>query len=195
MVGGIGAALLIGIASSRLYDGGEWSVVIYAVCLVTMLTCSAAYNLAPPSPRRQVLRRLDHAAIFLMIAGTYTPFTASALPATWAIATMATVWTAALVGAFAELRFPHRLKRIDIALYIGLGWIILLAWQPLTALIGPAPATLIIIGGILYTIGAGFHAWRTLPFQNAIWHALVLVAAGCHYAAVLTGVVLAERTH
>lgn len=192
VAGGLGAALLTGMALKRLGDGGSWPVIIYAACLVTMLACSAAYSLAPLSPRRQLLRRLDHAAIFVMIAGTYTPFTARALPAGWAVAMTGSVWAIALAGAFIKLRFPHRLERVDVALYLGLGWVILAAWRPLTASIDAASAALVISGGILYTIGAGFHAWRALPFQNAIWHAFVLLAAGCHYAAVLEGVVLAE---
>lgn len=128
-----------------------------------------------------------------MIAGTYTPFTARALPQSWAVAMTLSVWAMGLAGAFIKLCFPQRLERVDVLLYLGLGWIILVAWGPLTASIDAAPVALIISGGILYTIGAGFHAWRALRFQNAIWHAFVLVAAGCHYAAVLQGVVLAEH--
>jgi hemolysin III len=193
--GGVGSIVMIGIALHRLDPGGWWPILVYSACLLAMLTCSAVYNLAPVSPRRQLLRRLDHAAIFLMIAGTYTPFTARALPENWAVAVTGSVWAMALAGAFLKLRFPHLLERVGIVLYLCLGWMIVVAWTPLTASLDAASAGLIVSGGVLYTIGAGFHAWRSLRFQNAIWHAFVLIAAGCHYAAVLKGVVLAAPRH
>lgn len=159
-----------------------------------MLGCSAAYNLSLSSSRRTILRRLDHAAIFLMIAGTYTPFTTRMLPQSWAVLMTSIVWTVAVVGVIAKLIYPHRIERVDLALYLGLGWIIVIAWKPLLAGIDSKTAELIVGGGIVYTIGAGFHAWRALQFQNAIWHGLVLIAAGCHYTAVMRGVLSAANT-
>ena len=84
-----------------------------------------------------------------------------------------------------ELRYSRQLKRVDLALYLALGWIILVAWEPLLASIDTVTVVLIVVGGVLYTVGCGFHAWRALRFHNAIWHGFVLVAASCHYAAVL----------
>ena len=84
-----------------------------------------------------------------------------------------------------ELRYSRWLERVDLALYLALGWVILVAWKPLLASIDTITAVLIVVGGVLYTLGSGFHAWRALRFQNAIWHGFVLVAASCHYAAVL----------
>ena len=84
-----------------------------------------------------------------------------------------------------ELRYSRWLERVDLVLYLALGWVILVAWEPLLASIDRVTAMLIVVGGVLYTVGSGFHAWRTLRFQNAIWHGFVLVAASCHYAAVL----------
>ena len=95
------------------------------------------------------------------------------------------IWASALVGALLKLGYPHRLGRVDLALYLALGGVIVVAWKPLLAVIDLETAFLILSGGILYTIGSIFHAWHDLRFQNAIWHAFVLVAAGCHYAAVL----------
>ena len=95
------------------------------------------------------------------------------------------IWTSALLGALFTLGCPRWLDRVDLALYLALGWVVVVAWKPLLAAIDSATAFLIFSGGILYTIGVIFHAWRGLRFQNAIWHAFVLVAAGCHYAAVL----------
>jgi len=152
---------------------------------MAMLCCSAAYNFSVSRSRREILRRVDHAAIFLLIAGTYTPFTARILPGKWSFWMTGLIWASALAGALLKLGCPHRLERVDLALYLALGWVIVVAWKPLLAVIDLETAFLILSGGILYTIGSIFHAWHDLRFQNAIWHAFVLVAAGCHYAAVL----------
>src|SRR3954452_22704470 len=184
--GALGSAALVWVALDQQNQDSEWwPIIVYSTCLMTMLCCSAAYNLSGSRPRREILRRVDHAAIFLLIAGTYTPFTARMLPEKWSFWMTGVVWASALMGALLKLGCPHRLERVDLALYLALGWVIVVAWKPLLAVIDSATAFLILSGGILYTIGAIFHAWRGLRFQNALWHTFVLVAAGCHYAAVL----------
>jgi len=165
---------------------------VYSICLVAMLGCSAAYNLAFNTSRREFLRRLDHAAIFLMIAGTYTPFTTCRLPGAWAIGMTTAVWTGAASGAVLKLICPHRVEQVSTVAYLALGWIILVGIKPLLSSVDVQTAVLIGVGGLLYCIGTVFHLWQKLPFQNAIWHGFVLVAASCHYAAILHGVVLAR---
>jgi hemolysin III len=165
---------------------------VYSVCLVTMLGCSAAYNLASNPSGREFLRQLDHAAIFLMIAGTYTPFTICRLHGFWAIGMTAAVWTGAVTGAVIKLICPRRIERVSTVAYLALGWIILVGMRPLLSSADVETAVLIGVGGVLYSIGTGFHLWRGLPFHNAIWHSFVPVAASCHYAAILHGVVLAR---
>jgi hemolysin III len=107
------------------------------------------------------------------------------LPEKWSFWMTSLIWASALMGALFKLGCPDRLERGDLALYLALGWVIVIAWKPLLAAIDLVTAFLIVSGGILYTIGAVFHAWRELRFQNALWHTFVLIAAGCHYAAVL----------
>ncbi|HXQ39799.1 MAG TPA: hemolysin III family protein [Candidatus Udaeobacter sp.] len=183
--GAVGAVALLVVFVSDHGSRGLIAVLLYAVGLMAMLCCSAAYNLSSPSPRQEWLRRLDHAAIFLMIAGTYTPFTVLRLAGGWSILLTAVVWSVALAGAAAKLAFPRRLEGASVVVYLALGWIGIIAARPIAAALDPAALVLLAAGGLLYTVGTAFHLWRSLPFQNAIWHACVLSAAGCHYAAVL----------
>ncbi len=166
------------------------SVLAYAAGLLAMLCCSTAYHFASASPRRELLRRLDHAAIFLMIAGTYTPFTVNRLPLAWSIAMTATIWSIALAGVAMKLARGRRFERFSVGIYLALGWIGLVAGKQLYAALDKETLVLLGTGGLLYSVGTAFHLWERLRFQSAIWHVFVLSAAACHYAAVLHGVVL-----
>lgn len=190
VAGALGSAALLGIAAAVADRRIFAATLVYCVCLLAMLFCSAAYNLADGS-RRGFLRRLDHAAIFLMIAGTYTPFTTCRLHGVWAIGMTVAVWAGAGSGAIVKLVCPHRAEGVSLVAYLALGWMILVGMRPMLSAVDVPTLVLIAVGGVLYSIGAGFHLWRALPFHDAIWHSLVLSAAGCHYAAILHGVVLA----
>ncbi len=156
------------------------------------LLIRATKRLASNASRREFLRKLDHAAIFLMIAGTYTPFTTCRLNGVWAIGMTAAVWMGAVTGAVMKLICPRSVERVSIVAYLALGWIILVGMRPMLSSVDVRTAVLIGVGGVIYSIGTGFHLWRALPFHNEIWHSFVLVAASCHYAAILHGVVLAR---
>jgi hemolysin III len=188
--GAVGAVALLVVFVSGHGTRGLIPVLIYVVFLMVMLCCSAAYNLSQPSPRQEWLRRLDHAGIFLMIAGTYTPFTVLRLAGGWSILLTAVVWSVALLGAAAKLLFPRRLEGASVVIYLALGWIGVIAARPIAAALDLPSLVLLAAGGLLYTLGTAFHLWRSLPFQNAIWHGCVLSAAGCHYAAVMLSVAL-----
>jgi hemolysin III len=191
VAGGVGAFWLVAAASRRPDPGCLISVVIYAVGLMTMLICSATYNWAPLQGSRDWLRRFDHAAIFVMIAGTYTPFTVNRLQGTEAVLATGIIWGLALLGIAIKLRFSYGLERLTVALYLALGWIGVIAFGPLHASLDATTLILIGAGGVLYSVGTIFHLWHRLPFQNAVWHGFVLLAAGCHYVAILHGVILA----
>jgi hemolysin III len=173
--------------------GGETGEVlpigVYAVGLLAMLTCSAGYNILRRSPRRDWLRRLDHAAIFVMIAGTYTPFTTLAFPEPWSSGLTIAIWTAALAGVTVKLCWPRRLERLSIALYLVVGWIGLVALDPFVHSLAVPTLLLLLAGGVVYSAGIVFHVARQRRYQNAAWHACVLVAACIHYGAVLSLVV------
>ena len=180
---------LLGLAIWQGGFGMASAVAIYAICVITMIVCSMAYNLAENSKRKTLLRRFDHAAIFLMIAGTYTPFTTLRFEGAWAIGMTALIWSVAIIGVLGKLLLPQVSKKIWLALYIAMGWLVLAAFGPLVQGVSLAALILLAIGGLIYTIGVPFYVLERLPFRRAIWHGFVFVAAGVHYAAVLTGVV------
>jgi hemolysin III len=135
---------------------------------------------------RPLLRRIDHAAIFLKIAGTFTPL-AVLLGGAFAWAILGVVWAVALLGAVAKVFFWHEPGRLGLLLYLALGWLgVLLLW-PLAARLPPPALLLTATGGGLYTLGVVFFAWESLKFSNAIWHGFVLLASGCFYAAIAMG--------
>ncbi len=185
----VGTALGLAIWQGGI--GMASAVAVYAICVMTMIGCSMAYNLTEEPKRKSLLRRFDHAAIFLMIAGTYTPFTAIRFDGAWAISMTTIVWALALVGAAGKLFLPGIGKRIWIAFYVLMGWLVVAAMGPLVQGVPIAGVILLAIGGLLYMAGVPFYVWEKLPFRRAIWHGFVIVAAGVHYAAVLTGVVFA----
>ena len=158
---------------------------LYAAGLVAMLGCSALYNLAATGPRKALLRRLDHAAIFGMIAGTYTPVALLAVGGASGCALLAVVWTGAAGGVALKLLAPRRFERVATAAYLLLGWAGLAALDPLLAALPPRDLALLAGGGLLYSLGVAVHLSTRLPYHNPLWHALVLAAAACHYAVVL----------
>ncbi len=166
------------------------TVMIYAACLMAMLICSALYNMLAKDHKSGILRRLDHAAIFLMIAGTYTPLAAVIIGGWTGGILLATVWTGAVAGAILKLVHLSRAEKLSVPIYLGLGWVVVFAANPLIERASVFGLCMILAGGLLYTVGTIFYAWKRLPFQNAIWHAFVLAAAVCHFSAVMHDVAL-----
>ena len=182
---GLGVAGAIALVLVAAIEGGALvPIVIYVAGLLATLGCSAAYNVFHASGRREWLRRFDHAAIFAMIAGSYTPFT-TRLGSGWASSLTAVIWTVATLGIVLKLWQPRRIEAISVVLYLALGWIGLTAVEPFLAALDASTLVLLALGGIIYTAGVIFHLWHRLPYQNAIWHGFVLVAASVQYAAVL----------
>jgi hemolysin III len=155
-----------------------------------MLGCSAAYHAVRPSARRELLRRFDHAAIFLLIAGTYMPFAAAHLGTRRGAIVTGLVWTSALIGMIGKLVKPRRFERAAIAGYLLLGWFAYFGLEPALGGLGLSATLLLLAGGLFYSIGVASHLAHRLPFQLAIWHGMVLAGAGCHYVAILQGIVL-----
>ncbi|MCB8823299.1 PAQR family membrane homeostasis protein TrhA [Microvirga rosea] len=193
VVGGLVAVIvLLALAAPTVSPWELTSVAIYGSGLLAVLVISAFYNLWPVSPVKWVLRRFDHSAIYLLIAGTYTPFIMQMRSEITAIILLVGVWVGSLTGMVLKLCLPGRFDRLSILLYLLLGWSGVMAYEAVLGALPGLTLTLLAVGGILYTIGVVFHVWESLRFQNAIWHAFVLVAAACHYGAVLDCVVLSR---
>lgn len=188
-LGVIGSAVLIALTVLKHGYVEILAVSIYAAGMVLMFSCSALYNMARKSRYREYFQRLDHSGIFLMIAGTYTAFTMLMLKGEWAVYLTIVVWSAALLGVAIKLLWPKRLEGVTTGLYIALGWVGVIAIEPIFASLGVAALVLLGIGGALYTVGVIFHLWERLPYQNAIWHGFVVAGAGMHYGAVFTSLV------
>ena len=176
---------IIIVAANSAHPADMASVVIYTIGLLSMLGFSAAYNVWPISRAKWVLRRFDHSAIYVMIAGTYTPFIAQMKGGVASIGLLIGVWLTAAVGVTLKLLLPGRFDRLAVLLYLLLGWSGVVVYEPFAAALPNLSVWLLATGGVLYSTGVIFHRWQSLRFQNAIWHGFVLVAACCHYSAVL----------
>lgn len=164
-------------------DASLTATVIYSACFLLSLTVSAVYHLMPFDRTRSVLERLDHAAIYFKIAGTYTPLVV-VIGTGFAYGVLTVVWALALFGAVAKMWFWDPKSKASLALYLGMGWLsILLIWPMWKALPG-ATLTLIMIGGMTYSLGTIVYAHRGMRFQTAIWHVIVLAASICFFAAI-----------
>jgi hemolysin III len=170
----------------RWSDGAAMSV--YAAGFFLMFGFSCAYNAAPPSRLKDLLRRFDYAGIYLMIAGTYTALLSQAPATLWLTALLVFVWTAALAGAVIVLAFPGKLERAAVPLYLALGWAALPAIKPLFLALPWQTSALTLGGGALYSLGIAFHVWESLRFQTAIWHGFVVAAAACQFAGVMAAI-------
>ena len=178
----LGAFGLAAVAPPASLDSA--AIAIYAGALLATLGLSAAYNMWPVSPTKWLLRRLDHASIYFLIAGTYTPFVVLTKSGTTSTSLLLGIWSVALLGTALKLLLPGRYDGLSVALYLALGWSGLATYDSVLAVLPTAAIWLVVAGGALYSAGVVFHLWAGLRFQNAIWHGFVLVAASCHYGAV-----------
>ncbi|MBV9654581.1 MAG: hemolysin III family protein [Acetobacteraceae bacterium] len=160
------------------------TLLVYSFGLLGMLAASAAYNLAGPGRAKAVLRRLDHAMIFVMIAGSYTPFALNALSPPLGVPLCVAAWTVAALGVALKLACPLHCERLSLALYLGMGWMLVFVIRSLVASVSGEVLGLLLAGGLVYSLGVAVYGAGRLRFHNALWHAMVLVAAGLHLAAV-----------
>ncbi|WP_164781618.1 hemolysin III family protein [Mesorhizobium sp. M7A.F.Ca.MR.148.00.0.0] len=185
-----GSALLA-LAAFRVGPGEYIAAAFYVVSLLTALSVSMTYNLWPvSSPAKWVLRRFDHAAIYLLIAATYTPFLAQLEGSPLARWMIVLVWTAAVLGIAIKVIFPGRFDRLAIGFYLAIGWSGIILVKPLVQTLPTTSIALIVAGGIVYSCGVIFFAWKGLRFHNALWHGFVVTGAGLHLAAMVDCLVI-----
>jgi hemolysin III len=185
----VGVGVLAGVASLH---GGTWHVVassVFGASLVLLYTTSTLYHSIPLPRVKRVLRVLDHSAIFLLIAGTYTPFTLISLRGPWGFTLFAVIWGLALVGIACRTLLRRHSTPVFVTLYVVMGWTILVALGPMSERLAPGGLRLLFAGGVAYTSGVAFYLWRRLPYHHAVWHAFVLLGSILHFFAVLLYVI------
>ncbi|MCE7889675.1 MAG: hemolysin III family protein [Sorangiineae bacterium PRO1] len=158
---------------------------VFSATLVLLYLCSTLYHALPGPKAKRVFRVLDHAAIFLLIAGTYTPFTLGVLSGVWGLSLLTVVWVLAIAGVVLEVVGGMRFPRLSMALYLGMGWLVLAAIRPLWQLMEPWGLFWLIAGGLAYTSGVAFYAAKRLPHAHLVWHLFVIAGSTCHTIAVL----------
>jgi hemolysin III len=162
------------------------SVSVYCIGLMAMIGCSAAYNMTPHwRPSKTILRRLDHSAIFIMIAATYTPFAVNRLGATSGTIILTVVWLCATFGVVMKLVWPRRFEWLSLGLYLAMGWVIVTVIQPLSTSLAHVNFWLLMAGGIVYSLGVIFYVWERIPYHRAIWHGFVLAATVLQFGSIL----------
>ena len=193
---GIGILLSIaGLATLVAYAamlGDARAVVASAVFGSTLILCytaSTLYHAIPGELPKRVLRTLDHIAIFLLIAGTYTPFTLIALPGAWGWSLFGAIWALAIAGSALELGLLKRSRKLAVLLYVAMGWVGMIAFKPLSAHLETGGMVLLIAGGVAYTAGVPFYLARRMPYHHTVWHFFVLAGSVLHYLAVLLYVI------
>ena len=160
------------------------AVFVYGVGLLGMLTASALYNFTQPGPWKARFRKLDQAMIFVMIAGSYTPFVLLAMRPSLGVPICAFVWAVALVGTILKLTSLAQRNILSLSLYLGMGWIVLGFLRPLAAALSSGALLCLVLGGVVYSLGAAIFCLPSVRFHNVVWHAFVVVAAGLHLSAV-----------
>jgi len=184
-----GLAVLVSLTSLR---GDAWSVTataIFGASLVLLYTASTLYHSFRGERIKRLLRKFDHAAIFLLIAGTYTPFLLVSLRGPWGWSLFGVIWGMAVAGMTMKFWFTGRFKVLSTLLYLGMGWLVVIALRPIMRTVPADGLWLLVAGGLCYTVGTVFYVWKRLPYHHALWHLFVLGGSTCHFFAVFAAVV------
>ncbi|MBM9616927.1 hemolysin III family protein [Desulfobulbus rhabdoformis] len=186
------AGLVILVVFSCLY-GTVWHVVscsVFGASLILLYLASTLYHAVPHKNAKEILRIIDHAAILILIAGTYTPISLVSLRGPWGWSLFGAIWGLALLGIVIETTWLRRYRAAMIGLYVTMGWAVVVAVKPMLRNIEQGGLWLLLSGGLAYTGGIVFYLWRRLPFNHAIWHLFVLAGSILHYCAILFYIVL-----
>jgi len=185
----IGMCVLIAFAS--IY-GNAWHVIscsIYGSTLVFLYTASTLYHSIQLAKAKRVLRVLDHSTIFLLIAGTYTPFTLVNLRGPWGWSLFGVIWALAVIGILFQTTMLRKGAVVSVAFYVTMGWVVVVAIKPMLSLVDTGGLVLLLLGGVAYTTGVVFYLWRQMPYNHAIWHVFVLAGSALHFFSILLYVI------
>lgn len=180
----VGAVVLVVFTALR---GDSWQIFssgVYGVSLVTLYTASTLYHSFRPPEIKRVLRIFDHCAIYLLIAGSYTPFTLVSLRGGWGWTLFSLVWGLAVAGIIFKVFFTGRLNALSTTVYVLMGWLCVVAAKPIIAMVPTGALWWLAAGGIIYTAGTVFYHNRRVPYSHAIWHLFVIGGSACHYFAI-----------
>ncbi|MBK9712279.1 MAG: hemolysin III family protein [Kouleothrix sp.] len=181
------AGLAVLTAFASLF-GTVWHIVscsVFGATLILMYTASTVYHSVQHPRIKPVLRVIDHSSIFLLIAGTYTPFTLVNLRGAWGWALFGVIWAIALLGITLQVALLRRRTIVSVLLYSAMGWAIIVALKPLAGAVAPQGVLLLLLGGLAYTAGIVFYRWHRLPYHHAVWHLFVVAGSTLHFFAVL----------
>jgi len=189
----IGIAVLVLLVVFSALRKTAWEVVscsIYGATFIMLYLSSTLYHSARNPRTRRVLKVIDHSAIYLLIAGTYTPFALVPLRGALGWTIFVVIWSCAMIGIFFKVFFTGRFKTVSLASYLFMGWLCVVAVKPLYRELNTAGFVLFAAGGLCYTVGAVFYAWKSLKGSHAIWHMFVLAGSLCHFFSILLGIAL-----
>ncbi len=181
--------ILIVLAATRGDARLVVGVSIFGASMVILYTASTLYHALTPPRAKYVFELMDHGAIYLLIAGSYTPFALNVLGGAWGWSSFGIVWGLSLLGIVYEVVLRRPWKWLSLAFYLGLGWLMVGVVKPLSAVLPSAALMLIGAGGVAYTVGAVFYAWRGFRFHHMVWHLFVMAGTGCHFNCVLLYVI------
>lgn len=187
----LGLVALVVLAAQR---GGARLIVgvaVFGATMVVLYAASTMYHALRAARAKQVFELLDHGAIYLLIAGSYTPFALVVLSGAWGWTIFGLAWGLAALGIVYEVLMRRPWRRLSLVFYLSMGWLVVIAARPLTAALPPPALLLLALGGVAYSGGAVFYAWRGFPYHHAVWHLFVLAGSALHYACILQYVVLA----
>jgi len=165
------------------------SCAIFGASLIFSYTSSTLYHAITNEKVKQIFRQFDHAAIYFLIAGTYTPIALVSLGGVWGWTIFSIIWLSAIIGITLKFVYPHRFKKLSVVLYLIMGWFVVIAIQQIMLHMQSGGLWLMLIGGLFYSVGVIFYVWKSLPYNHAIWHLFVLGGSISHYFMVLLYVI------
>ncbi|MCM5704482.1 PAQR family membrane homeostasis protein TrhA [Larsenimonas salina] len=187
----VAGLIVLVVLASLAADIDPWKIVsfsVYGVCLIALYVASTVYHFTRRPRLKQLFQHLDHCAIYLLIAGTYTPFLLVNMRGSVGWGLFGAVWGLAALGILFKILWPYRFEALRVAIYLVMGWLMVLFSNHMTATLSPGGVRLLVAGGVIYTVGVIFYAVRAIPYGHAIWHLFVLGGSLCHFLAIYYGV-------